>query len=160
MAGNSIESGHDLSVSFCIEFIDDPITDLEPGEIAARGKISLGAHVERFVADLSFWNKDQYARQWASAIDSLIKGGDRSALITSMHDPSRSEFVEWWPMWKDGSDIIFRNQLLFLGNLAEPPDFENPGKHIGARRPKNEDGDQISEWRLPLTAVLSYRLTP
>ena len=142
--------------SFGIAFTEENVSDLEPGETATMGVLLLGTHVERFVANLCFWSKAQYEHQWRNALESILTQADRSALITSMHDPTSAKFIEWWPMWREGKEIVFHSQLLFLSDLSEPFDISRPARHIGPRRSQNEDGGETSEWRIQADAIRSF----
>jgi len=141
---------------FEIAFGGESVPDLEPGEVAILGTISLGLHRESFVADLSFWSRGQYEMQWLQALQTILSREDRTALITSMHDPANAKFIEWWPMWKEGSEIILHNQLLLLDSLGEPFDSSHPGRFIGDRISTNEEGQAISEWRIQVYAVREF----
>lgn len=145
-----------MKTGFGITFSDGPVTDLEPGEIAIRGVITLGVHRERFVADVSYWSKGQYEMQWVTALQAIVSEKDRSALITSMHHPSKANFVEWWPMWRERSEIVFHNQLLPLNQLSVPFDPSYPDQFVGERVSINEDGAKISEWHVKVEAVRNF----
>lgn len=151
---NSSGLGHNRL--FSIAFSNEPISDLEPGETAIVLVMTLGSFIERTIADVSYWGKSQYEMQWIGAIRSVLSQTGKSALITSMRDPAVAKFIEWWPMWREGQEVILHHQLFFLDKLDMPFDPYHSDKFVGKRFSRNEDGEEISEWRVPVNAIQDF----
>lgn len=132
---------------FSISF-DQELMPLRRAPKKMAATIILGDFKENFVASGTYWCKEQYLKQWIEAIGLILEGRFQSCLITSMHNPSNANFINWWPMYLMGQEIIFQNQILFLAELPEPFDELNPYKYISPRRTHTEDGEVISEWHI------------
>lgn len=128
----------------------------EPTEGIAHGRITIGSFSEVFEASLEFWTEDDYKRHWNSAIRRTTEGNVKSCLITSITNPQTANFLFWWPVYRDGDQAVFQNQVLFLHesrasfNPAEPYDF------VPDRETLSEDGAPVSEWRVPLACFEDY----
>lgn len=143
---------------FSIGFLDDPIVDAEPGENGRMGLIKLGTWKERFVAHLWTWSEAEYAEHWRRALR-LVLSAKPSALITDMKSPSQSSHLVWWPMWRANGEIIFHNQLFFFAQHGiEGPrlNLDQLFRLIGDRVQVDKDGEQISEWKVPLSDVEEF----
>ena len=149
-------------MSFSIKFIRDSITDLEPGEKAKYGRITLGAFRERVFISLDYWTVTDYRRHWHQAVKRIVKGSKFSCLITSMDDPTTAKYITWRPMYRVRDTIYVQDHMLFLDSLPIPFDVENPFKSVPPRKTVNEEGEQISEWSVPLSdvEVFGHRLSP
>lgn len=119
------------------------------------GEIRLGELRETFLAELSFWDEAAYRRQWAGAIAQVL-AGNRSALITSLADPTNANFVRCWPMFPDGKSVIFQERILFMKDLSEPFDPHDIGRFIEPRTSDASGGEHVSEWRVSLDAVRAF----
>lgn len=49
------------------------------------------------------------------------------------------------PLYRDGDTVFIQNSLIFLDELSQAFDIENPWLSIGPRNVVNEDGVRISE---------------
>jgi hypothetical protein len=96
---------------FRIEFADERLIKISPGEKGRVGLLVLGQHNERFVAHTQTWSEEQYAEHWLLALDRVL-GGKPSALITDMTTPVESSHLVWWPMWKIHNEVVFPQTLL------------------------------------------------
>jgi hypothetical protein len=121
-----------------------------------RGAIRLGDFAEDFEVSLEFWSPEDYERQWRQALQTLIDGGDRAALISSMTDPRSANFLFWWPAYRDGDDVVFQSGVLFLEDLDGTFDPALWHAHVPAREQTTESGDPISEWRVPLADIRDF----
>jgi hypothetical protein len=79
---------------------------------AASGVLILGKAKEHFLASLYQWNQRDYQRQWRHAIDVLLDGKIKSALITTYGSPEIATHLEWWPMLLVGDTVRFQDHLL------------------------------------------------
>lgn len=136
---------------FEIAFLSDM-----PSETARLGLIRIGTFEERFEASLSYWNEEQYQRQWCAAVARVLQDGETSCLITSIRDPLHANFVFWWPIYLDhdhGDEVVLQNHVLFLDKCAHPFDPSSPYRNVPPRSRSSEDGAPISEWRIPLVSL-------
>ncbi len=121
-----------------------------------RGAIRIGDFDEEFELSLEFWSAEDYERQWRQALEALIDGADRAALISSMTDPRSANFLFWWPAYRDGDDVIFQSGVLFLEDLDDTFDPARWDAHVPPRERVAETGEPISEWRVPLTDIRNF----
>ncbi|WP_211289327.1 hypothetical protein [Luteimicrobium subarcticum] len=129
--------------------------------VGATGRITIGDFSEIFFMDLSYWGVDQYERSWRSALRHLLSGdGSISCLVSSITEPSTSNFVFTWPLYRLTEDVAVRNSILFLDELDSPFDAEQPWKSVRPRRVTDEDGDRISEWRVSIAAIREFLVGP
>jgi hypothetical protein len=134
---------------FAIELIDvvPPV---------GRGKIRIGSFEEELEASLEFWSAEDYERQWHEALELLLAGAERAALIVSMTDPASANFLFWWPAYRDGEDVVFQSGVLFLEDLAQPFDPARWAAHVPPRERTSDAGEPISEWRVPLADIRDF----
>lgn len=134
---------------FDLAFVRDEPERQEEGWDALEGEIILGGHRERFLAALDPWARSDYERHWIDAARRLLEGVDRTAFITSA-------FQFWWPMWREGTNIVAHEQLLWAEPIARVFDPADPFRAIDDRVSVNEDGDEISEWHLSLADIQAF----
>jgi len=130
---------------FRIEFTDAQPELQEEGWYGLGGRVTIGDHVEEFLASLSLWNREQYEQHWREAAVRLLNGEERTAFFTSA-------FQFWWAMWQDDGDIRVHQELLFADRLRELSESWDvrcvPYKLLQDYRRTTEEGEAISEWRL------------
>jgi hypothetical protein len=139
---------------FAIEFEGEPWTD-EDGRWQTV-QITIGDFVEGESADLSHWGPGDYQAQWRKELRAIAEARDHGALITRIHDPSVGARVGTWTMWREDDRVLFQNRLLFM---LEGQNGFDPGRvcdHIGEYRSHTEEGQRISEWTLPVTAIQEF----
>jgi hypothetical protein len=141
------------ATTFDIRFLSDE--EAPPPDGTAYGQITIGPFRERFQSDLSFWKRPDYERQWRDATSKILTS-DRAAMITSMGDPVSANFIRWWPMYRDGEQIIMQEHLLFLDELNTPFDPEAAEKFVHDRRTLSEEGQPISEWTTSREGVRGF----
>lgn len=73
---------------FSISFDDTP----DRGGLAT-GRLELDEFAESFEASVLTWDRSDYRRSWREAVTAIMEGRDRSALVTSMHEPSTANFI-------------------------------------------------------------------
>ncbi|GGW71339.1 hypothetical protein [Streptomyces xantholiticus] len=144
---------------FSIEVIDDPVAEgAAPSSSDAVARIRVGSFMETFLMDLSFWSADEYRRSWERALRELERSEKAtSCLIASITDPAASNFISCWPMYRDGDVIHVKNSLIFLDELDEPFDPQEPWRHVEPRCEVDEDGNRISEWITSASQVRQFR---
>ena len=129
------------------------------GDEVALGIIQIGDYVESFESDLSYWSAGEYAKQWAAAIRGLVHVG-RAVLVTSMVEPSNSNFIRCWVIYALGDVAAFQEHIIFTENLSATFDPWHAERSVSNRRTCTVDGDQISEWQCLVSDVLAFASSP
>ncbi len=143
-------------MAFSIRFLPESCQEIEHDSMETAGEIVLGEFRESFVASLSFWTKAQYEVHWREALNRIVKDVSPSCLITTMYDPAVANFIFWWPMYRQGHDIIVHNQMLLLMEIEERFDPNNPYSSIPEYYSVSEDGEKISEWRISIGDISAF----
>jgi hypothetical protein len=47
--------------------------------------------------------------------------------MTSMTDPRTSNFLVYWPMYREGEDVYIQNAIIFLDEIAGPSTLRRHG---------------------------------
>ena len=138
---------------FAIEF-----DSVQPREVEniATGSITLGSYRETFEAPLHVWRRQDYESHWREAVHRILGGAPSTALITELYDPISANFIKWWPAYRFGGEIRFHNQLLLMADLHGPFDLSEVYRHIGPYEQLTEDGEQISEWAVPVRELEDF----
>jgi hypothetical protein len=139
---------------FDIRLTAEPVPDSDGA--AVYGRIQIEDYTETFVASLVCWSPDQYEQQWRDACQRLLDGASGSALITSYVDPSVSEFLVWWPLYRDGPVVHVRNELVPYSQLARPFSIEDPWSSIRVRQILSDEGMEISEWDTQVESLRDF----
>jgi hypothetical protein len=110
------------------------------------GRIVIGDFTETFVVPLGFWGEADYRASWRRAFE-VLEGDPRavSCLMTSMTDPTTSNFLICWPLYREGEDVCVQNALVFLNEIEGPFDPGAPWGSLEPRRGMDDDGNRISE---------------
>jgi hypothetical protein len=143
---------------FGIYFISDSQSEAAGYDATgALGRIRVGDLDEYFKVALGFWGKTDYCRSWRRAFEVLAGSSPSvSCLITSMTNPETSNFIFCWPLYRDGERVYVRNSVIFLGELSEKFDPDNPWKVLPERHVFNEDGVKISEWITDISSLKGF----
>lgn len=136
-------------MKFSIEFIQN-VRNLEA---VIQGRITIGRFDEIFESSLSFWNQNDYEKQWKHGLSQLLSHKTKSCLVTSMYDPATANFIEIWPLYYTETEVLVHHNLLFFDNMIGKFDPNYPYLHVPDRTIINEDGHKISEWSVSLNAV-------
>lgn len=125
----------------------------EIDEPAIQGNITLGDQLVPFRSSLEFWSPIDYELQWRRGIRTMLVGGDRSCLITSITDPATSSFLMWWLIYRESptsidesflegiqgtsgpvvEQLVFRNQILMLDEVRFDFDLQSLENLVPAR---------------------------
>ncbi|MGK9460652.1 hypothetical protein ACSLFT_11535 [Streptomyces sp. G6] len=121
----------------------------------ALGCITVAEFQEQFPMSLSYWDVTAYEASWTQCLKVLVEGGNdaTSCLLTSITDPANSNFAFCWPLYRSGGIVHVQNSIIFLDELAEEFEPEEPWRFVGPRATIDEDGQEISEWRTTVPAV-------
>lgn len=76
-----------------------------------------------------------------------------------MYDPKESEFLFWWLLYRDGDHLTLQNQILFFQQLDTAFDMGDPAASVPRRVTCNEQGQQVSEWLVPIHDVAAFLAT-
>jgi len=140
---------------FHIGFTAEKFIKAEPNEEGLVGLLVLGQHEERFPVHFYAWSMAQYVDQWNKALVRSLTGMP-SALITDMATPAQSSHLIWWPMWRLDDEMVFQNQLFFFdqhGSVKQDFVIEDLFGFIGKHKAHDEDGNQLSEWVVPVSDI-------
>jgi hypothetical protein len=118
----------------------------EEDPLVAIGALELGRHHEYFGSVLVFWGTEDYRASWDAGLRRLLGGASISCLATSVTEPSSTNFVEVWPLYREESNVYVQNRLLFLDQLEQKFDPSAPWESVDPRSVVDEDGMRISEW--------------
>ena len=118
----------------------------------------LGNYQEQFLSSLYKWSKKDYERQWHSAIDTLLRGGEKAALFTEYLGPEAGR-LRWWKLYRVNTTVFFQEQILFYDQLAELFNLERAFDYIGDRQTITADGERISEWSVSLAGIVAFAAT-
>lgn len=118
----------------------------------ANGYINMNGEMENIDVDLSFWGKDDYVSQWESALDQLVRGQNKTALITSLSDLETANFIIVWPMYRVDNIVYIQNQLLFLDDIRDKFSVEKIYDFISEREPDEE----VSEWTVTIEDLQEF----
>jgi hypothetical protein len=127
------------------------------GPANAVGRIVIRDFTETFRVPLGFWRESDYLRSWRHAFEVL--DGDAhatSCLVTSMTDPGTTNFLVWWPVYREGEDVYIQNAIFFLGETAEALDPAAPWECVTPRCTVDEGGNKVSEWRTSMDSLREF----
>jgi hypothetical protein len=120
-----------------------------------RGLITIGDYEESFLAASGLWDWQAYERQWRDAARRLLEHRDRTAFVTSFsHPDAHHNFV--WPAWYEDDIVYLQHRLLLRECLPSVLDVDRIHDIIGPRETVTEDGDEISQWTVPLADIAAF----
>ncbi len=142
---------------FSIELQENQEAGERGGDSEVSGKIVIGDFTETFRVPLGFWREADYRRNWRQAFDVLDAAPHAtSCLMTSMTDPSNSNFLSCWPMYREGDNVYIQNAIVFLDEVGKDFDPEEPWRAVGPRQSIDEDGNKISEWTTSMGSLREF----
>ncbi|MFI9049632.1 hypothetical protein [Streptomyces sp. NPDC053427] len=151
MTQTSTTSSHNV---FAIEVTPDVANERRVAPYETVGRITVGEFSEEFRMNLSYWGVPDYRRQWICALERLEDGPSAvSCLVSSITDPEDSNFIFCWPLYRSGGTVFVQNAIIFLDELREKFDPENPWLSVDPRCTVDEDGNRISEWSTGIDEV-------
>lgn len=143
--------------TFAIEILSTDPPAAMPDAQGGTGRITIGDFSEGFFASLTYWDIDEYERSWAASVRHALASEEAdSVLITSITEPSTSNFVFSWPLHRRGDVVYVQNAIIFLDELSTPFDPRQPWLSVNPRETVTEDGDHISEWRTSADALRTF----
>ncbi len=149
-------------MSFEIAFYAGPVIYPYDNESvpAADGYLQLGDSEEGFQSSLFQWSKLDYENQWRYAVQAILDGADRAALIVEYVSPEFASNLEWWPMYRVGDIVYFHNQILFYDRLKTTFSMESAFSFVDDRITHTEDGIPISEWCVSVADLEAFIAMP
>jgi CdiI N-terminal domain len=126
----------------------------------AIGQITLGSFVEEFESILTVWSPERYEQQWREGIQTLLNGAAKSCLITSLWLDSNGYGFSWWPLYRIADQVVAQNALIWDPEMFDRNfDPNEPYRFIPEHRSVSADGQQISEWWVPLNEIIPWQQT-
>ena len=86
--------------------------------VFCKGQITLNDFNETFEMPLTWWGIEMYQQQWQEGLNRL-QSYDRSCLITSILNPYKAPFLEWWLLYKKENKVYVYNEVLFEQSYEE-----------------------------------------
>ena len=139
---------------FAIEFIGN--NQIEFGEPARRGRITLGEFSEEFVAPLIFWTSDDYRRQWVEAAERIVNNLATSCFVAAMRESPLDGAIFLWPAYRLGEVVYIQHQLLLPEIVKGSFEPLNPYAQVDERQTKSEEGALISEWEISVNDIAHF----
>ena len=141
---------------FAIDFDPGAPGEVLFGERARYAIIRLDDFTDRLAVPLVYWTAADYRRQWREAVRRTVEGHPRSALITSMREPTSANFIQWWPLYRVDQTVFVQHQILFMDTIPGPFRPDDWYEHVHDRRTCNEDGERLSEWRVSVGDLQAF----
>lgn len=119
------------------------------------GEIRIGDFVERFPMSVFDVSPDLYIAQWKRTQARFATVPARGCFLASVLQPAAPDGrVFWWIFYRDGDAFVFQNHLLLMSAIDGAFDVEQPERWIPPRETLTEDGQRISEWRVPIAGLV------
>ncbi|GHH31359.1 hypothetical protein [Streptomyces rubradiris] len=145
------------SEAFSIRVLSVPSRSGVAAGESAIGHITVGDFEESFPMDLTYWGVEQYQTSWASCLRILEGGHDTtSCLISSITDPSHSNFITCWPLYRSGETVFIQNSIIFLEDLPEHFNPAEPWHSVEPRSTVDEEGHEVSEWQTTISEIRRF----
>jgi hypothetical protein len=123
----------------------------------SQGTITLGDYWEFLEVWLLHWSAEDYEEQWLDAAERLLRGEERAAFITAFAPPNVSDYLRWWPAWREGDQVHVSEQLLMFGGLSTPFNETNLYQCVGERQLVSADEHlPISYWTVHLDDLREF----
>jgi hypothetical protein len=116
-----------------------------------RGTIVIGDFQENFTSGLAFWTPEQYLENWCNVLRLMLSGAERGCFITHMDSDLKGDngYGMAWEFYRLDEVIAFHNRLIIPEAPIEGLASMDPGPWMNDYRSVTEDGQRISEWRIP-----------
>jgi hypothetical protein len=145
-------------MSFSIMLTSEPLPedDALPGPAAKLGRIVIGSVSESFIAPLVLWDEDQYRNHWREAVRIVLEHRTPAYLLTTACIPEATDFLRTYLLYPIDSEVAIREHLLMTAHLPKEFDLDRPDVGVPPYVVSNEDGERISEWRLPRAQLQAF----
>lgn len=140
-------------MNFSIKVLSEP-QDYVFDEPCNWCQINIDDFCERFPIPTSVWDVEQYKQQWRDCIQRISEGNIKDFLITGMRDPSSSDFISLFALYRVRDSIFIQNQIILCeGNEAQILTMSILDL-VEDRETHTEDGVEISEWEISIDDVI------
>jgi len=126
----------------------------EDGIEEYEGVIIIGDFRERFFSEKKFFDKKNYYQQWEKAVSRIIDGGN-SYFLTSLDDPSHSNYYMGWTVYNYKNDIFVQNKI-FLSSQFSLHDVLKMTLDLPEFSKITEDGEDVSTWKTTMQEIEEY----
>ena len=144
-------------MGFNIELLKNAPQFEDGGQHASWGVITLGDFEERFLAYTDCWSVSDYEAAWLEAVDLIIAGSPKSALVTDAHRRGTRGATIVWPMWRKDDTVFVQNRLLLPERIPNPLTLRNIISGLGERQTLNDEGEPLSEWHISVSELRTFR---
>lgn len=141
-------------MSFSITLGEEVLTEFDGSVL--QGEIEIDGYTENFFAPTEYWSRSEYISSWKKSLKRGLREGDHAVLVTSMRDPEVSNFIFYWIIFIEGEQAYIQNRILFLEEISEPFDPEKINSYVSRRTEFNEDGLEISQWKVDMTSIVDF----
>lgn len=125
------------------------------GEPVIRGEFFLSGCKEEFALPVSYWSRYDYFENWKKMVADGVGSRANTAIVTSMRDPKKMNFLFMWAFYFGGENVYVQNKIIFMDEVEGRFDSSRMNSYLGERITHNEDGERISEWVVKLNDVMS-----
>ncbi len=132
------------------------LAEASPKKKEVYGRILIGDFSERFVASLADWSPADYETHWLTSARRILSGQAKSAFVTSFTAPNKGPYLVRWPLYRIGDVVCIQNQLLFYDQLSQSFAIDRLYDFVKDRETFSEDGEEISEWEMPLEWLTDF----
>lgn len=123
-------------------------------ESDALGELTIGAHRESFLSDLSFWDVEDYEASWLRGAAHLLEHGYGRFLLT-VSAPGQQMYAAWICRTRDSEARLHKALMLTSTTVGYrgPEEAENPPEDYAARL---DEEPSLIVHRCPLRAIADF----
>jgi hypothetical protein len=104
-----------------------------------------------------YWSVSEYVAHWIKAVQIILNGAERSALIVDYAPPSQSGGLTWFPMYRQKNEsVVLQHHLLFFEGESKKFTAEKFSDFVPAYESISEDGQKVSEWRINVSDLRKW----
>ncbi|MDA3798944.1 MAG: hypothetical protein PF692_07680 [Kiritimatiellae bacterium] len=123
-------------------------------EKCMQGRITIGEFSERLYIPISVWKPGDYFKQWKEGLRRVLNSELDSCLVVAMRKVRwTSDNLEIWPIYNDSEHVFIHNQILFNKDIRKKFVKHDIYYFINERETIDEEGNKISEWKIPIESV-------
>lgn len=141
-------------MSFRIDLKDGVFREFD--EVVLHGEIEIDGYKESFFAPVGYWSREDYLRSWKQSLAEGLRDSGHAVLVTSMRDPSSCNFIFYWVIFLEGNEAYIQNGVFFLEELPAPFMPDKINSYIPTRKEINEDGREISQWKIGMFSIINF----
>lgn len=131
------------------------ITRDRSGELCCE--IAVDDFVERTTLDLDTWSTSDYERQWVDALSRLVSESTARVIVMTWGAmPDRKTVRRGWRMHRHGSLVRIQERIYVPQDHSFDVDANGAVVDNEDMEVRNDDGDRISEWNIPVKAIRAF----